>query len=118
MSSIPSLIHVSVTVQAEEATMSEDISSALRPSETFVLPGLMHASATAQVAEATGREVVLSTSRAQDTLWSRYTRHKGGVVGLIVLLCLILVACLARVLAPADPFSLVGLCCREPAAVT
>ena len=88
--------------------MSEDVSSALRPSETFVLPVLISPSATAQGAEATSWGDARATLRPRDTLWSRYTRHKGGVAGLIVLLFLIVVACLAPVLAPADPFSLTG----------
>ena len=97
--------------------MSEDVSSALRPSETFVLPGLIPTSATADVADATSRGEARATLRARDTLWSRYTRHKGGVVGLIVLLFLIVVACLAPVLAPADPFSLGDMALSEPSSL-
>lgn len=97
--------------------MSEDVSSALRPSETFVLPVLIPISATAQVAEATSRGDARTTLRPRDTLWSRYTRHKGGVAGLVVLLFLIVVACLAPVLAPADPFSLGDMALSEPSSL-
>lgn len=39
---------------------------------------------------------------------SRFIRHKPAVIGLILLMLVILAAALAGVLAPADPFALVG----------
>ena len=43
-----------------------------------------------------------------NTGFSRFMRHKPAVIGLILLMLVILAAALAGVLAPADPFALVG----------
>jgi len=74
-------------------------------------------SATLQAEEATVREDVRSALRPPETLWGRYTRHKGGVAGLIVVVFLTGVACLAPVLAPADPFSLGDMALSEPSSL-
>ena len=97
--------------------MSEDVSFALQPQETLAIPVLIQTSTPAQAEEATIREDARSTLRPQETLWSRYTRHKGGVAGLIVMLFLIAVACLAPVLAPSDPFSLGDSALSEPSSL-
>jgi len=97
--------------------MSEDVSFALQPQETLAIPSLIHASTPAQVEEVRLREATRSTLRPQETLWSRYTRHKGGVAGLIVMLFLIAIACLAPVLAPSDPFSLGDIALSEPSSL-
>ena len=76
----------------------------------------MH-SVTLQAEEATIRAEVRSSLRPQETLWGRYKRHKGGVAGLIVVLFLTGVACLAPVLAPADPFSLGDMALSEPSSL-
>ena len=67
--------------------------------------------------EATIRADVRSALRPQEPLWGRYKRHKGGVVWLIVVLFLTGVACLAPVLAPADPFSLGDIALSEPSSL-
>ena len=86
--------------------MPEDVSSSIQPHETFALPSLLHAAALPHAEAGHLREDGRASVRPHETLWGCYTRHKGGVVGLIVVLFLIGVACLAPVLAPSDPFSL------------
>ena len=86
--------------------MPEDVSSSIQPHETFALPSLLHAAALPHAEAGHLREDGRASVRPHETLWSCYARHKGGVVGLIVVLFLIGVACLAPVLAPSDPFSL------------
>jgi peptide/nickel transport system permease protein len=97
--------------------MPEDVSSSIQPHETFTLPSLLHAAALPQAEEVPLREDVRSSVRLQETLWDRYKKHKGGVVGLIVVLFLMGMACLAPVLAPSDPFSLGDMALSVPSSL-
>jgi peptide/nickel transport system permease protein len=97
--------------------MSEEVSSSLQPQETFALPALLRASAPAHVEETTSRENVRSALRPQETLWGRYKKHTGGVIGLLVVVLLTGLACLAPVLAPQEPFSLGDMALSEPSSL-
>lgn len=97
--------------------MREDVSSSLQPQETLALPSLLPAAAPPRVEEADIRADARPAGRPRETFWGRYTRHKAGVVGLIVVVCLTGVACLAPVLAPHDPFSLGDMALSEPSSL-
>lgn len=97
--------------------MREDFSSSIQPQEALALPALLQPSAPPQAEETSSDTGGRSPIRRRETFWSRYRKHKAGVAGLIVVLFLTCVACLAPVIAPQDPFSLGDMALSEPSSL-
>jgi peptide/nickel transport system permease protein len=63
------------------------------------------------------REALSSSFRRKETFWGRYTKHKGAVAGLVVVVLLTGAALLAPALAPYDPFALGDISLSVPSSL-